>query len=109
MSFYIVSRNRYGFFRVSKAPCHFAEVSRQMLRTDLVQCSHDAAPQEREGRFHTVRMKVSAHVFSRAVVDGLTLVCWGSSFLHSERIGDQIICHYDAHSPADVFLDVCFN
>ena len=58
---------------IVESPRHFVKVGRQMLCRHTVPRSHNAALQEREGRFHGVRVNVAANVNPFSVLDRLVL------------------------------------
>jgi hypothetical protein len=54
-------------FAVIKAEAHFVKVGREMFRRDFMPRAHNAALEQRESGFYSVRMNVAVRVFPRVV------------------------------------------
>ena len=61
-----------GTITAVEAEAHFVQIGLQMLRTEAVPRSDDAALEQRERRFNRVRVNVGseAHVLFRGVING---------------------------------------
>lgn len=95
-----------GVLAAIKPERHFVQVSLKVLRADLVPRPDDAAFEQRERRFHGVRVDIPAHVFFCFMIDGLVLSPVDSSFDHGRRVTCQFISDDHFYIGADVFLDV---
>jgi len=84
---------------------HFVQVGLQVLGTDFVPRSNDAAFQKRECRFHGIRMDFATSVFLDRVIDLLVGSC-DVGFPHSRAVDVEIIRHNHINIGADVFLNV---
>src|ERR1019366_2289532 len=79
---------------------HLVQVGLQMLGTDFVPCSDDAALEQRERRFNAVSVNISpkADVLFGAVID-----CLMREVSNSFSVGGQFIRHDHVNIGADVF------
>ncbi len=84
---------------------HLCEIGGEMFGADLVPTAHDAALQERDGRFDGIgcdaRTVLVADIFPGSMIDDLVLSVSDSTFVSWETISDK---HFDIG--AYVFADV---
>jgi len=88
-----------------EAECNFVQIGLEVLRTDLVPRSHDAAFQEREGRLHRVRVHVAANIHAILVLDGFMPAAVDTGFDHCFRVGCVFVGHDHIYVTAHVCLD----
>lgn len=86
-------QEKIGILPAIEAESHFVQVGREMLCRDAMPCSDDAALQEGECRFDSVRVNVAVNVNLRLVLDRLVPICkWGlaeSGGIRVQFIGDD--------------------
>lgn len=99
-------QEQVGILSAIESECHLIQIGREMLCADLVPCSHDAALQEREGRFDCVGMNVALNIDAVLVPDGLVFFGGDSGFGHGERIGSEFIRNDHINILAHVLTDV---
>src|SRR5436190_14116120 len=85
---------------------HLIQIGREMLRADLVPCSHNATFQEAESVFHGVRVDIASNVNSVLVTDRLVFVLRYSCLIHCPRVGNQFIGDNHIDIFADILTDV---
>src|SRR5439155_14620580 len=64
-------QEQIGTLSAVETEAHLVQVGGQMLSTDFVPCSNDAPLEQRERRLNSVRVNVTFHVHSAAVIDSL--------------------------------------
>lgn len=98
-------REKVRIFAPIEAKLHLLQVSGEMLRTQSVPRSHQAALQETESRFDAVRVNVSLHIDSRPVPNRLMLSL-PAKMTGSATIQPEIISHQAIHIFPNVFTDI---
>lgn len=93
-------------FSVVKAPCHFVQVGLQVFRRDFVPRPNDPALEQREGRFHAIRMEYAVYILLRAVIHDVMLRCWHGSLAEGGRIRHKVIRHDHVNVGRDVLSNV---
>ena len=88
-----------------EAKGHFVQVSREVFCADLVPCTDDAALEQREGRFHGIRMNIAVNVDFGLVFDRLVALGHVDT-LHGCGVGVEFIRHNYFNVRAHVLLDV---
>src|SRR5437899_12507577 len=73
-----------------------------MFRRDSMPCPHNAALEQREGRFHGVCVHVAMRVLLR-VIDGLVLFL--RELIQGPRVDSRFICDNHFHMTANVLPD----
>lgn len=88
-----------------ESECHFVQVGGEMLRTDFVPASHDAALQERESGLDGVGVNIrsTSDVFFMPVIYGFVPL---AEFPESARVGWQFARNDYIHVLGDILLDV---
>lgn len=97
-------KEQIGILPAIKPKLHLFEIRREMLGTQAVPRSCDAAFEKRECRFDCVGMNVPHYVYARTVLD--RLVSTASRFFDRYRIRGSVIRKNHVHILADVFADV---
>lgn len=98
-------QEQIGTLATVEPEAHLIQVGGEMLGTDFVPCSNNAALQKRERGFHRVGMNVTASVFLRAVVN-LLMRGGDAIFPHGRAVHVVIVSHDDVYVLADVLRDV---
>jgi len=91
---------------IIESPCHLVQVGGQVLRADLVPCSHNSAFQEREGGFNGVGVNVPVNINPVPMADGFVLSALNASTNHGLWIGWKFVGHHNLDIGTDVFLNV---
>jgi hypothetical protein len=97
-------QKQIGILPAIETEAHLVEIGCQMLCGDAMPCADDAALQERESRFHGVRVDVSVHVHLGFVFDRLVLLGHGNAF-HGRGVGVQFVGHDYVYIFANVVPD----
>ena len=97
-------KEQIGIFPAIETERHFLQIGREMLCTDLVPATHNAALKKRESGFDSVCVDVADYITVFAVVDGLVIL--NASLPHSDCVGPKIIRENDFRILVDIFTDV---
>src|SRR6266478_7685193 len=87
-----------------EAELHLFQVGWEMLGANPVPCAHDAALEQREGRFHGVGVNVSHDVYAGTVVNLFVVLPVG--FPHGGIVCRGIISENDFHILRDILADI---
>jgi len=88
-----------------EAETHFVKIGCEMLCTDPMPCSNNAALQKRESGFDCVGMNVTVNIDFRAVLDSFVFLGSDRSLFHCEGVGTEIV----GHNHVNIFRDVLAN
>src|SRR5437016_342072 len=97
-------QKQVGALPAIEAKFHLFQVGREMLGTDSVPCSHDAALEKREGQFYGIGVNVSDDVDAGTVIN-LLVVC-SLGLPHSRIVCRCVIGENDFHVLGNVLSDI---
>lgn len=98
-------QKQIGILPAIEAETHLFQIGGKMLCADVMQCSHDAAFQERERIFDRIGIDVVFHVYLSAVLD-LLVGHVGTEFDDCSHVGWEFVGNDDIGSLADILSDV---
>src|SRR5436190_20850792 len=89
-----------------EAELHLIQIGGEMLRADLVPCSHNATLQEAESILDGICMDIASNVNPVLVTNRLVFILGDSRIVHRPRVGDQFVSDNHIDIFADIFADV---